>query len=157
MDGVLTPNAIHLNAEGVETKSFFVPDGFGIRLLKKQDIAVAFISGRRSRAVEVRAHELGIRHAFHGIADKVEKLMEVTTDLGITAEQVLFMGDDMIDLPAMKWSGHSAAPADAHAIVLERADWVTHAAGGRGAVREVCEGILRASGQFDSAVERWLS
>lgn len=157
VDGVLTPNLVYINADGIETKSFYVPDGLGLRMLIESGVQVSLISGRRSRVVEARARELGIRHAFDGVTDKVARLSEVTKSLGLEPAQVAYMGDDLPDLPPMKWAGCAIAPADGHALVRERADLVTERAGGAGAVREVCEWVLHASDRFDRAVERWVS
>jgi len=145
VDGVFTDGRFYLSDDGVETKAFFTQDGFGIRSLLDAGIAVAVISGRRSRAVERRMAELGVRHVVQGCKDKVAAFGEITAELGIGRAETAFVGDDVPDLPLLGSVGWSVAVANAVAEVRAACDAVTTAPGGAGAVREVCDLILAAA------------
>ena len=146
IDGVLTDGRLIWTSEGVEARSFNVKDGTGIRLLLAHHIEVAVISARKSIIVAKRMKDLGVAHVFQGCLDKKTVLDALIVMLDITMQQVTYMGDDFIDLPAMNSAGLAFAPADAHEVVKQQTDWVTSAAGGRGAVRQVCDLILKAQG-----------
>ena len=156
VDGVLTDGGIIYNDNGVETKIFNVKDGLGIRLLIKAGITLCIATGRRSNALYIRCKNLGIEHIFDGLGDKAAMLDPILDRTGVSAEQVAFMGDDLPDLALMKKVGLSIAVADAHKTVLKNADMVTLAKGGNGAVREVCEAILKAQGLWENILERFL-
>jgi len=150
VDGILTDGRILYNEKGQEIKWFHVQDGQGIRWLLREGIEVGFLSGRSSRAVEMRAEELGVSFLFQGIKDKTkifEKLLQKTK---LDPEQVSFMGDDFMDLPLLKKVGLSISVSNGHPLVQKKVDYVTRAAGGLGAVREVSELIFRAQGKWDS-------
>ncbi len=155
VDGTLTDGRLTLSSDGSELKSFHVHDGFGLRLLRESGIAVALVTARRSPVVELRARELGIAHVFQGSANKADSLREVCASLGIALAEAAFMGDDLPDLPAMRIAGMAIAPANAHPWVLQRAEWKTHARGGNGAVREVCDGLLAARGLAAAVLTRF--
>ncbi len=142
VDGVLTDNTVTIHSDGSESKGFFIPDGAGIRRLLDNGIAVVWISGRPSGSTDLRAQELGITSLHTGIRDKADCLRVVLEELGIRAEETIYIGDDLIDLPAFAVAGFSVAPADATAEVRESADLVTAQKGGFGAVRQVCDWIL---------------
>ena len=144
VDGVLTDGRLIWTAKGTEARSFDVKDGTGIRLLIAHHIEVAVISARKSIIVTNRMKDLGVKHVFQGCFDKKLVLDALIVMLDITMQQVAYMGDDFIDLPAMKSAGLAFAPADAHEIVRQQTDWVTSTGGGRGAARQVCDFILRA-------------
>lgn len=144
VDGVLTDGRLHYDADGRETKSFHVRDGYGIQQVLAAGLLVAVISGRRSAAAAARLAELGVPHVFLGRNDKNDVLGALVTDLGIPLSGVACVGDDVTDLPIMNLAGLGITVADAHPEVLRTADWVTVAAGGRGAVREVCDLLLAA-------------
>lgn len=146
VDGVLTDGRFYLSSDGVESKAFHTQDGFGIRQLLNAGIAVAVISGRSSDAVSKRMSDLGVLHIVQGCADKVAALDEIIATLDISTAQCVYVGDDIPDLPLLNHVGFSVAVANAVPAVHEKCDYSTSAAGGKGAVREVCELILGARG-----------
>ena len=152
-DGVLTDGRIVLSSDGTETRAFDVTDGFGIRLAQRAGIEFGIISGRRSEVVARRAAELGIEELRQQVADKRACLEEILLRRGLPPEAVCFIGDDLIDLPAMRRAGFSAAPSTALPAVRESAHFVASRGGGRGAVREVVELVLRASGRWEEATK----
>lgn len=143
VDGVLTNGTIVIDDHGVETKQFSVRDGAGISLWRKAGKRVAILSGRKGKAVEHRAADLKIEPVLLGIEDKAEAFEQLLTQLGFRADQVCFMGDDLPDLEVLGKVGLAATPADAVAEVKAAAHFVTVAAGGQGAVREVVELLLK--------------
>lgn len=161
VDGVLTDGAVTWAVDPggtyTELKSFDVKDGLGLGLALAAGLEVAWITGRLSPIVERRAAELGVRHLRQWSRNKRRSLLEVTERLALRPEQVLYVGDDLNDLPAFDAAGVRVAVADAVAQVRERADWITRAPGGRGAVREVVEAVLRAQGRLEQAVAAFLA
>jgi 3-deoxy-D-manno-octulosonate 8-phosphate phosphatase (KDO 8-P phosphatase) len=155
-DGVLTDGAITYCSDGCEIRSFHVHDGFGIRLARKAGLTLGIISGRASPVLEKRAAELGITEVHQRVLDKAGRLDEMLVRFDMTAEEVCFVGDDLIDLSVMRRVGFAAAPSDAQPAVREAAHYVTEHGGGQGAVREVIEIVLRASGRLDEALQRFL-
>jgi 3-deoxy-D-manno-octulosonate 8-phosphate phosphatase (KDO 8-P phosphatase) len=155
VDGVLTDGAIVYTDNGVEVKSFHVRDGSALKLWQREGKRAAVISGRTSRAVEVRAAELGIAPVIQGMADKLAAYRDLLAGAGLRPEQVCFVGDDLPDLPLLRHCGLAVAVADACPEVRADAHYVTRAPGGRGAVREVIELILRCQGRWQRAVERY--
>jgi len=155
VDGVLTDGSIIYNDNGVETKVFSVKDGLGIKLLMEAGINLCIATGRRSNALNNRCKNLGIVHIFDGVRDKAAILDLILDQVGVSADEVAFIGDDLPDLALMKMVGLSIAVADAHKTVLENADMVTSAKGGAGAVREACEAILKAQGLWENILERF--
>ncbi len=146
VDGVLTDGTIHVAGNGIESKIFSVLDGLGMVKLMRAGIAVAWISGRASDATTVRAAELKITHVIQGRSDKHVALPALAAQLGLSAEQCCYVGDDDIDTGAITWAGIGCAPGDSMPSALHAADYVTARPGGRGAVREICEHILAAGG-----------
>lgn len=144
IDGVLTDGRLVFSGRGETHKVFHVHDGHGIKLLMGSGVRVAAFSGRRSAAVTARMRELKVRHVVQGCSDKVAALRAVCGRLGIKPVACACIVDDTPDLPLMAAVGFAAAVADAHPLVRTAAHWVTTAAGGRGAVRELCDAILRA-------------
>ena len=144
VDGVFTDGRFYLSDEGVESKTFNTQDGFGIRQLINAGLEVAVISGRRSKAVEQRMAELGVQHVIQGCRDKVAALDDLCATLRVTPEQCVYVGDDIPDLPLLNAVGYSIAVANAVAEVRGQCDYTTSARGGAGAVREVCDLILKA-------------
>lgn len=157
VDGVLTDGRITYADSGEQIKSFLSRDGLGIRLLMDNGIQVGIITGRTSGALIHRCRNLGIDLVFDGILDKAGAMDQVVRLTGIDLSDMMFMGDDLIDLPAMKRAGVSVAVADAAEEVKSRADIITRARGGQGAVREICEAILKAKGLWDKALKPFLS
>lgn len=146
VDGVLTDGSLRYDAEGRESKSFHVRDGYGMQQAMAAGVTLAVISGRHSPAAAARLAELRVPHVFLGRNDKRAVFDQLLAELGIPASDVACVGDDVTDLGIMALSGLGITVADAHADVLRAADWVTAAGGGRGAVREVCD-LLVASRQ----------
>jgi 3-deoxy-D-manno-octulosonate 8-phosphate phosphatase (KDO 8-P phosphatase) len=144
VDGVLTDGGLYFGARGEALKRFHVRDGHGIKQMQKIGIEVAVISGRRSSAVQSRCRELGIKHVFQGAADKNRVFERLLKKLKLSADQVICMGDDTPDIPLFVRVGFAVAVQDAHALAIAAADRTTALAGGKGAVREVCDWILRA-------------
>jgi len=140
----MTDGQIILDNKGNEIKSFHVRDGHGIKLAKRAGIEVAIITGRRSEVVKRRAVELGIKEVYQNALNKVDAYERILKKFGLKDEEVAFIGDDINDLPLLKRVGLSVAVADADAHILKRVDLVTEIPGGRGAVREVIDMILRA-------------
>jgi 3-deoxy-D-manno-octulosonate 8-phosphate phosphatase (KDO 8-P phosphatase) len=152
VDGVLTDGSLTYGADGEVTKTFNVLDGLGIQLLGKTGVATAIISARNSPIVVRRASDLGITHVYQGMHDKriaFAKLLEAT---GASAEQCGYIGDDVIDLPLLLQVGFAVTVPSGHPEVQHRAHYVTRAAGGRGAVREVCDMVMRAQGTYEQAL-----
>ena len=152
VDGVFTDGTISINSLGEETKSFNVRDGHGVRMLMHYGIDVAVVSGRESKAVNVRMQELGVTTVMQGHVDKRSALTALLSEKTLSKHQVAFVGDDIIDVPAMQMSGLSFAVADAHPWVISHAHHTTNARGGHGAVREVCELIMDAKGLLEKAL-----
>jgi 3-deoxy-D-manno-octulosonate 8-phosphate phosphatase (KDO 8-P phosphatase) len=154
VDGVLTDGRLHFGADGEALKVFDVRDGHGIRLLREAGIEVAILSARRSPIVERRARELGIAPVIQGAADKGAALAELLRTLRLPPGQCGYVGDDWPDLAALAQAGFAATVADAAPEVRRVAHWISGAPGGRGAVRELAEFILRAQGRFDELLRR---
>jgi|TARA_B110000240_G_scaffold191278_2_gene233692 3-deoxy-D-manno-octulosonate 8-phosphate phosphatase (KDO 8-P phosphatase) len=152
VDGVFTDGSIMINHLGEETKSFNVRDGHGVRMLIHYGIQVAVLSGRKSKAVDARMQELGVTDVMQGHIDKRSAFTKLVNSKNLPAQQVAFVGDDIIDVPAMQLSGLSFAVADAHEWVKSHADHITQKIGGHGAVREVCELILDSKGLLTKAL-----
>lgn len=157
IDGVMTDGGLHYTDDGHELKTFNVQDGLGVVLLRRAGIKVAIITGRTSNVVNCRAKDLGVEHVFHGVGDKGAVSGQLLEQLGLQWSELAFMGDDLIDLPAMTRCGLAIAPANARPIVKERAHMVTEASGGKGAVREAIEFILAAQGKLDAAFAPYLN
>jgi 3-deoxy-D-manno-octulosonate 8-phosphate phosphatase (KDO 8-P phosphatase) len=146
VDGVLTDGRLHYGARGEALKVFHVRDGHGVKQVAQAGITVAIISGRKSPAVTRRARELGIRHVFQGVGDKLPVLDKLLARLGLTAEQCVCVGDDTPDAPLLAAVGVGITVADAHDDARAAAQLVTARPGGRGAVREVCDWLIAARG-----------
>ena len=148
VDGVLTDGSLWFDAEGHLSKRFDVRDGLGIRLLQQAGIQIAFLSGGQGGATEVRALQLGISHCLVEIKDKPAALRALQHQLGVSAEQTAFVGDDLNDLAVRPLVGLLFSPADASRPVRRCADAVLHRQGGHGAVRELAERILQGHGRW---------
>jgi 3-deoxy-D-manno-octulosonate 8-phosphate phosphatase (KDO 8-P phosphatase) len=155
VDGVLTDGSIIYNDNGAETKIFNVKDGLGIKLLMEAGIKVGIVTGRTSKALYHRCTNLGISLIFDGVHEKTSVLELISKKTGLLAEEIAFVGDDLIDLPLLRRVGLSIAVADAHETVIENADMVTSAKSGAGAVREICETILKAQGLWNKILENF--
>lgn len=156
VDGVLTDGRIVIDDRGVETKCFDVRDGHGIKLLRRANIEVAIITGRQSQVVSHRARELGIDSVYQNIHDKLEVYEAILKEKGLKDGEVSFVGDDIVDLPLLRRVGFSAVVADGIEELKPYADYVSKNRGGRGAVREISELILKAQGKWPELMERYL-
>ena len=156
VDGVLTDGRLYFDNEGTEYKCFHARDGHGLKLLQQTGVKVAVISGRKSNSVELRMKSLGIDYVYQGHEDKLSAFAELLDSVNIKAEQVAYVGDDLLDLPIMKRVGLAIAVNDANFAVKERADWCTVLAGGQGAVREVCDLLMQAQGNYDKVLDYYL-
>ena len=152
VDGVMTDGRLYYSESEPDGKAFYAQDGAAIKMLQAAGIPVAIISGRKSEATARRASDLGIAYAYHGIEDKAVALDALCTASGIAAERMAHAGDDMPDLALFARVGMRLSVAQAHPEVAARADYVTAAAGGAGAVREICQLILIAKGLWESSL-----
>ncbi len=157
VDGVLTDGSLHFGSDGELIKTFNVLDGQGIRLLQNAGIATAIISARQSALVQRRASDLGVSHVHQGVHDKRVAFEQLMTQTGIAASHCGFIGDDVIDLPILLRAGFAASVPNGHAEVRQRVHYITAAYGGRGAVRELCDFILKAQGKYEAALVPYLS
>lgn len=156
VDGVLTNGSLYFGNSGEEMKAFSILDGLGIKLLRDAGVTPALITGRRSELVARRAAELGIELIYQGREDKRTALEELCRDQQLELSQVAYVGDDLPDLGAIRAAGLGVTVANGHHFVAAHADLQTRAAGGSGAIREVCEVILEAKGLLTSSLEAYL-
>ena len=156
VDGVLTDGSLYLSDSGEETKAFNTQDGQGMKMLQSSGVTIAIITGRRSRCVELRAQNLGVSLLYQGVEDKLGAYDELLALLGLGREEAAYMGDDLVDLPVMRRCGLAFAVPDAPDIVRMNAHYVTRRRGGRGAVREACEFLMRMQGKYDDQIAGYL-
>jgi len=153
VDGVLTDGKLYFSGAGEELKVFNTLDGHGIKLLLNNNIKVGIISGRDSAALDARAQQLGIEILFKGRENKLPVFFEIMASLeNVTNEQVVYIGDDLPDIPVIKQAGLGIAVPNAHREVLRNADIITKATGGNGAVREVCDFLLESKGIYQQLI-----
>ena len=157
VDGVLTDGGLRYGPEGELIKTFNVLDGHGIKLLQKSGVRTAIISARQSPIVARRANDLGISILLQGVEDKRSAFETTISELKLAPEECGFMGDDVIDLPVMTRVGFAISVPNGHAEVRSRAHFIPQAHGGKGAVREVCDFIFCAQGNYESALSPYLS
>ncbi|MEC5216155.1 3-deoxy-D-manno-octulosonate 8-phosphate phosphatase (KDO 8-P phosphatase) [Actimicrobium sp. GrIS 1.19] len=157
VDGVLTDGSLHYDADGEVLKTFNVHDGLGIKMLQQSGVMTAIISARQSSMVLRRAKDLGITHVFQGGHDKRIAFDQLLAQTGVTVAQCCFIGDDVIDLPILRQVGFAVSVPNGHDEVRQRVHYITTAAGGRGAVRELCDLVLRAQGNYEAALAPWLA
>lgn len=155
VDGVLTDGRIILDNEGNEFKAFNVRDGHGIKMLEKIGIKVAIITGRHSKVVERRAHELGITEVYQRCHIKSVAYEHLIEKMGISGKEVAYVGDDIVDIPIFKRVALSVAVADATEETKAEAMLVTKNRGGMGAVREVCDLILKSNGKWKELIDEY--
>ena len=155
VDGVMTDGGITYDNNGVETKRFHVRDGHGLKLLQRAGIEVGIITGRESAIVEKRAAELGITRVFQGAKNKLEPYEQILAQSGYADHQVAYVGDDLVDLPILRRVGFAIAVADAVAELRPWVDYITSTPGGSGAVREVCDLILKQRGKWTLVTARY--
>lgn len=156
VDGVLTDGRLYFAEDGQEFKTFDTQDGHGMKMLMNAGVPCAIITGRNTQLVARRARNLGVEHLMQGREDKLVALRELAAQLGLALEHIAYVGDDWPDLPAIRAAGLGVAVANAHAELRSHADYVTRLEGGRGAVREVCDLILRAQDRYDAALAPYL-
>jgi 3-deoxy-D-manno-octulosonate 8-phosphate phosphatase (KDO 8-P phosphatase) len=154
-DGVLTDGRIIMLPDGDETKAFDVKDGHAIVMAQREGLRVAIISGRKSSVVRARAKELGIAHLHEMAWVKAEPFEKILSEEGLTDEQVCYVGDDVVDIPLLRRAGLAVAVADAIEETKQHSHLVTGRPGGRGAIRELIEFILKAQGKWDEAMSRY--
>ena len=157
VDGVLTNGGLILGENGNEYKAFHSRDGLGLVMLRDSGCHIAVISGRTSSIVSERMAALGIESVYQGQNDKGKALEDLLNELNVDAQATAYVGDDFIDLPAMRRVGLAIAVADAHPMVIKHAHWITKEKGGHGAAREVCELIMHARGTLDSQIKQFLN
>jgi len=155
IDGTLTDGRIVLDEEGRELKFFNVQDGTGIKYAQRMGIKVALITGKMSKANEKRAADLGIEDLIQGALEKLPPYQELKKKYQLKDEEILMMGDDLLDLVIMRKCGYSVAVPSARPELLEVADYVTTADGGKGAAREAIEHVLKAQGKWEKILERY--
>jgi 3-deoxy-D-manno-octulosonate 8-phosphate phosphatase (KDO 8-P phosphatase) len=155
VDGVLTDGTVVMHSDGSESKHFHIRDGAALVWAQRAGLRVGLLSARTSGATAQRAAQLGIRIVTQGATDKSTAYAEILRQSGLDDAAVEFMGDDLLDLPVLAKVGLSAAPADAAPEVRERVDWVSQSGGGRGAVRELIELVLRAQQRWDAIVQQY--
>ena len=155
VDGVLTDGRIIFDNQGNELKAFDVKDGHGLKLLQRAGIKVGIITGRQSQVVSRRAAELGIEILHQKALTKLKPYEEILREEGLSDDQVAYVGDDLVDLPILRRVGFSVTVADAVPDLLTLVDYVTQKPGGRGAVREVCDLLLKQTGRWDELTCRY--
>jgi 3-deoxy-D-manno-octulosonate 8-phosphate phosphatase (KDO 8-P phosphatase) len=157
VDGVLTDGGLRYGPTGEALKVFNTLDGHGLKMLAESGVQVAIISGRSSKALEMRAKDLGIRHLVMGVANKADAYRAMLKKLKLAAHQVASIGDDIVDLPILLHCGFSAAVPAAPEDLKTRVDLVTKNGGGHGAAREFCEVIMRGQGTYDGLLKKYLA
>lgn len=155
VDGVLTDGGVVYDNQGIETKRFHIHDGLGIRLWQRAGLRFGVVTSRNSHIVMVRCAELGIELVRQGIDKKLPAVRQLVAELGFTPEQVCYIGDDLPDLPVIRWAGLGVAVANATTDVREAAHHVTRLPGGEGAVREALELILRTQRRWDELLRHY--
>ena len=153
VDGVLTTGDVIYTDSGEQVKHFNVKDGLGIRMLMKAGIQVGIITGRKAGALHHRCRNLGLTMVYDGVRDKVKVLETIVAETGIDAADIAYIGDDLPDLAIMRKVGTAIAVADAHDMIHDTAHIATRAKGGNGAVREICESILKSQNKWDQLVK----
>ncbi len=157
VDGIMTDGSLYLTDDGHEIKAFNSLDGHGLKMLKSTGVELAIITGRTSQLVIHRARNLGITHLHQGAHDKLTVYRQLLQDLNLSEAQTAYMGDDVVDLPVMRRSGLAITVPAAPDLLKAHSHYLTRREGGRGAVREACEFIMRAQGTFDAQMAIYLA
>ncbi|PCI62298.1 MAG: 3-deoxy-manno-octulosonate-8-phosphatase KdsC [Methylophilaceae bacterium] len=155
VDGVMTDGGLTIGDDAQEYKTFHAHDGLGMKLLKKSGVQMAIITGRTSKVVTTRAETTGIAHFYQGVEDKLVAFNDLIKELNVKPEEAAFMGDDIVDVPPMLRCGLAISVPAAPSSVKERAHYVTTRQGGKGAVREVCELLMKAQGTYDAITAQY--
>ena len=157
VDGVLTDGGIWYDNQGVEIKQFHIRDGLGIKLWQRAGFRFGVLTARSSHIVKLRAQELGIEIVRQGFENKLPVARDILRELGLSPEKVCYIGDDLTDLPVIRYVGLGVAVADAAAEVRAAAAYVTTSTGGRGAVRELVELVLKAKSRWEDVIQRYVT
>jgi 3-deoxy-D-manno-octulosonate 8-phosphate phosphatase (KDO 8-P phosphatase) len=157
VDGVLTDGGIWYDNQGVELKAFHIRDGLGIKLWQRAGFSFGLLTARTSHIVKVRAQELGINLVRQGFENKLPAAQDILRELRLDPEQACYIGDDLTDLPVIRHVGLGVAVADAVAEVRSAAAYITKSPGGRGAVRELIELVLKAKGRWEDVIQRYVT
>ncbi len=157
VDGVLTDGTVVVHSDGSESKPFAIRDGIALVWAQRYGMQVGILSARNSATTTHRAAQLGITLIYQGVKSKADSYAKIKTDLGLDDAQIAYMGDDVVDIAVLEQVGLATAPADAVDEARQRAHWVSRAGGGRGAVRELAELLLKAQGHWPSVVASYLN
>lgn len=157
VDGVLTDGRVHIHADGTESKTFGIRDGIAMVWAQRAGIAVGFLSARLSSTTPHRAAQLGIALVYHGVQSKLATYEQILLERNLTDAEVAYMGDDVVDLAVLARAGLAAAPADAIDEVRSRVHWVSRAAAGSGAARELIELVLKAQNLWEGVITTYLN
>ena len=150
VDGVMTDGSLGIGDDGQEFKNFNSLDGLGMKLLKATGVQMAIITGRTSNVVKTRAESTGVVHFYQGVDDKLEAFYDLKSKMHLEADEIAFMGDDVVDAPAMIRCGLAITVPSGHRLIKPHAHYITTAPAGRGAVREACELIMQAQGTLEA-------
>ncbi len=153
VDGVLTDGKLHYGPDGEQLKVFHALDGHGLKMLQMVGVDVGVISARKSPALQKRLNDLGVRHCYLGVNDKLSVFNQLVLELGLSREQCAFTGDDVIDLSVMQACGLKFSVENGHFIVKKLADWIAPLNGGHGAVRAICDVILYSQNNYPLGTE----
>lgn len=156
VDGVLTDGGIIINEDGTESKRFNVQDGHGIKMFQRAGYKTAIISGRDTKVTTLRAKQLGIKYVYQNCLQKMPAFEKLLAETGLNADETAYIGDDVLDIPLVKRAGFGVAVANAVDELKQHADFITQKSGGHGAVREVIEYLLKATGKWEKQMERYL-
>lgn len=156
VDGVLTDGRLYYGANGAELKAFHIRDGLGLKMLRASGVEVAIVTGRTSRAVELRAENLGVAYVYQGVTDKLAVFEQLLAQLTVDTTAAAAMGDDLPDLPVLRRCGFAACVPEASAAVRSHVHYITDRPGGTGAVREVCELLMAAQGTLETVMQDYL-
>lgn len=156
VDGVLTDGRIYIRDNGEEIKAFHTLDGHGIKMLQNSGVQTAIITGRDAPSVGIRVKQLGIGYYYKGIHDKKAAYAELRAAAGVEEHECAFIGDDVVDLPVMVRCGLPVAVPEANEFTLQHAAYITRRSAGQGAVRELCELIMRSQGTLQAALNEYL-
>ena len=156
VDGVMTNGGLMLSDDGLEYKNFHSQDGLGLKLLHNTGLQMAIVTGRTSKVVSKRAENIKIANVYQGVEDKLEAFNAILKDLNVLAEECMFMGDDVIDIPPMRRAGLAVTVPHAMPLVKDYAHYITTREAGHGAVRELCELLMKAQGTFDGQMAKFL-